>query len=125
LTMASSPPAAMDVWASALLAARTGLLAFGLLVAALVGAASSDDPAVASLLKTLDLRGYTSRTVPPQVSGSTFDARQLSMTEHRGTIVDLNFWASWCLEYRSETGILERPQREFLSQGLDHRSQCP
>ena len=116
--MAPSPPAAMEAWAPALRAARTGLLAFGLLVAALVGAASSDDSALASLLKTLDLRGYTSRTAPPQVSGSTLDARQLSMTEHRGTVVVLNFWASWCLECRSEMATLERLQREFSSRGL-------
>jgi len=116
--MAPSPPPAMEAWAPAWRAARAGLLAFGLLVAALVGAASSDDPALASLLKTLDLRGYTSRTAPPQVSGSTLDARQLSMTEHRGTVVVLNFWASWCLECRSEMAMLERLQREFSSRGL-------
>jgi peroxiredoxin len=100
------------------LAARAGLLAFGLLVAALVGAASADEPALASLLKTLDLRGYTARTAPPQFSGSTLDARPLSMTEHRGTVVVLNFWASWCLECRSEMPMLERLQREFSSRGL-------
>ncbi len=100
------------------LAARAGLLAFGLLVAALAGATSSDEPALASLLKTFDLRGYTSRTAPPQFSGSTLDARQLSLTEHRGTVVILNFWASWCLECRSEMVMLERLQREFSSRGL-------
>jgi peroxiredoxin len=108
----------MEAWSPALLAARTGLLAFGLLVAALVGAASADEPALASLLKTLDLRGYPSRTAPPQVSGSTLDARQLSLTEHRGTVVVLNFWASWCLECRAEMAMLERLQREFSSRGL-------
>jgi peroxiredoxin len=100
------------------LAARAGLLAFGLLVAALVGAASADEPALAFLLKTLDLRGYTARTAPPQFSGSTLDARPLSLTEHRGTVVVLNFWASWCLECRSEMAMLERLQREFSSRGL-------
>jgi len=116
--MTPSRPAAMESWSPAWLAARTGLLAFGLLVAALAPAASADEPALASLLKTLDFRGYTSRTAPPQFSGNTLDARQLSLTEHRGTVIVLNFWASWCLECRSEMPVLERLQREFSSRGL-------
>src|SRR5216684_3171465 len=116
--MTPSRPAAMDAWPPACLAARTGLLAFGLLVAALAGAARADEPALASLLKTLDLRGYTTRTMPPQFSGSTLDARQLSMVEHRGMVIVLNFWATWCLECRPEMAVLERLQREFSSRGL-------
>jgi thiol-disulfide isomerase/thioredoxin len=108
----------MRAWSRAWLAARGGLLVSGLLVPALVGAASADQAALASLLKTLDLRSYTSRTAPPQFSGSTFHARQLSMTEHRGTVIVLNFWASWCLECRAEMPVLERVQREFSSRGL-------
>lgn len=108
----------MGASSSAWLAARTGLLAFWLPVAALAGAASADEPALAPLLKTLDLRGYSSRTAPPQFSGSTLDARQLSMMEYRGTVTVLNFWASWCLECRSELPVLERLQREFSSRGL-------
>ncbi len=108
----------MGAWPPAWLAARAGLLAFGLLVAAPASVARADEPALTSLLKTLDLRGYTSRTVPPQFSGSTLDARQLSMTEHRGMVIVLNFWATWCLECRPEMAVLERLQREFSSRGL-------
>jgi len=108
----------MRAWSPAWLAARAGLLVSGLLVAALVGAASADQAALASLLKTLDLRSYTSRTAPPEFSGNTFHAHQLSMTEHLGTVIVLNFWASWCLECRAEMRVLERLQREFSSRGL-------
>jgi peroxiredoxin len=108
----------MRAWSPAWLATRAGLLAFGLLVAALTGPASADQRALASLLKTLDLRGYPSRTAPPPFSGSMLGGRQLSMTEHRGTVVILNFWASWCLECRPEMAMLERLQREFTSRGL-------
>ena len=108
----------MRAWSPAWLAARARLLVSGVLVAALVGAAGADQAALASLLKTLDLRSYTSRTAPPQFSGSTFHARQLAMTEHRGTVIVLNFWASWCLECRAEMRVLERLQREFSSRGL-------
>jgi peroxiredoxin len=108
----------MDAWPPAWLAARAGLLAFGLLMAVLAGAVSADEPALAALLKTLDLRGYPSRTAPPPFSGSTLDARQLSLTEYRGTVMVLTFWASWCLECRVEMPALERLQREFSSRRL-------
>ena len=116
--MTLGPPAATRACSPARLAARAGLLAFGLLVAAPASAARADEPALASLIKTLDLRGYLSRTAPPQFSGRTLDARQLSMTEHRGTVIVLNFWASWCLECRPEMALLEWLQREFSSRGL-------
>jgi peroxiredoxin len=108
----------MGAWWPAWLAVRAGLVAFGLFVAAVAGAASADEPALVSLFKAFDLRGYTSRAAPPQFSGGTLDGRQLSMTEHRGTVVVLNFWASWCLECRSEMPELERLQRQFSSRGL-------
>jgi thiol-disulfide isomerase/thioredoxin len=116
--MTLGPPAAMEAWPSGWLAARRGLLSFSLLVAALAGGASADQPALASLLKTLDLRGYTPRTPPPQFSGATLDPGRLSMMEYRGAVIVLNFWATWCLECRSEMVVLERLQREFSSQGL-------
>jgi cytochrome c biogenesis protein CcmG/thiol:disulfide interchange protein DsbE len=116
--MTPNAPAAMGAWSPAWLAARAGLLAFGLLSVAVASAASADGPALVSLLTALDLRGYTSRTAPPQFSGRTLDARQLSMTEYRGMVIVLNFWASWCLECRSEMLMLERVQREFSSRGL-------
>ncbi len=115
--MTPSPRAAVGA-SRAWLADRAGLLACGLLVTALAGAASADQPALAALLTALDLRGYTSRTAPPHFRGSTLDARQLSMREQRGTVVVLNFWASWCVECRSEMPVLERLQREFSSRRL-------
>ncbi len=40
------------------------------------------------------------------------------MTEHRGRVIVLNFWASWYVECRTETVALELLQREFSSRGL-------
>jgi peroxiredoxin len=108
----------MGEWSPAWLAARAGLLAFGLLVTALAGVGGADQSALASLLTALDLRTYTSRTTPPLFTGSALDARRLAMTEHRGMVIVLNFWASWCLECRSEMLALERVHREFSSRGL-------
>ena len=116
--MPPSRPAAREAWPTAWLAVRAGLLAFALLIAVLAPAVSAEEPALAALLKTLDLRGYVSRPEPPQFSGRTLAARPLSMAEHRGTVMVLNFWATWCLECRSEMAVLERLRRGFSSRGL-------
>jgi thiol-disulfide isomerase/thioredoxin len=116
--MTPDRPAAVGASSPAWLAARAGLLVFGLLVAGPGRPASAEQPVLAPLLKSLDLRGYISPTAPPPFSGRTLDARQLSITEHRGAVIVLNFWASWCLECRSEMPILERLQREFSARGF-------
>jgi thiol-disulfide isomerase/thioredoxin len=97
---------------------RARLLVRGLLVVAICGPASADQSVVTPLLKPLALVGYRSTTIPPPFSGHTLDARQASLTELRGKVVVVNFWASWCLECRSEMPVLERLHREFASRGL-------
>jgi len=94
------------------------LLVRGLLVAAVCTPASADQSAVTPLLKPLNLTAYRSGTLPPSWSGHTLDGRQLSLTELRGKVVVVNFWASWCLECRAEMPVLERLHRESASRGL-------
>lgn len=100
------------------LAGRGRLLASALLVVAVWSSASAEQPAVTALLTRLDLVGYRSGTKPPHFSGHTLDARVLSLTDLRGKVVIVNFWASWCLECRPEMPILEGLHREFAWRGL-------
>lgn len=94
------------------------LLAGVLFAVAVSGAAGADRPAVDSILKPLNLRGYSPGTMPPPFSGRTLDARRVSLTELRGQVVIVNFWATWCLECRPEMPVLEQLHREFASRGL-------
>jgi len=90
----------------------------GLLVLAVWSAASAEPPAVASLLKHLDLLAYPTGTMPPPLSARTMDSRVLSLADLQGRVVVLNFWASWCLECRPEMPVLERLHRDYRSRGL-------
>ena len=90
----------------------------GLLVLAVWSAASAEPPAMASLLKPLDLLAYPTGTMPPPFSARTMDSRVLSLADLQGRVVVLNFWASWCLECRPEMPVLERLHRDLRSRGL-------
>jgi len=73
---------------------------------------------VTELLKRLDLATHRAGTHPPNFTGRTTDARPLSLSELRGKVVVVNFWASWCLECRPEMPVLESLHRELASRGL-------
>jgi peroxiredoxin len=92
-------------------------LAVGLLIVA-PGSPARAESSVPSLLKPLQLVGYPSPTAIPDFGGATIDARKISLTDLRGKVVLVNFWASWCLECRPEMLALERLHRELARQGL-------
>jgi peroxiredoxin len=80
--------------------------------------ASAEQPALTELLKHLDLATHRAQTHPPDFTGRTIDARRVSLSELRGKVVIVNFWASWCLECRPEMPVLESLHRELASRGL-------
>lgn len=100
------------------LAGQGRLFAAGLLVVAVWSSASAEQAAVTALIERLDLVGYRSGTKPPHFSGHTLDARPVSLTDLRGKVVIVNFWATWCLECRPEMPMLEGLHREFAWRGL-------
>ena len=91
--------------------------AFAALMSVL-NASAAERPAFAELLKALNASGYPSPMQPPEFSGLTIDSQSVSLAGLRGRVVLLNFWATWCLECRSEMPVFERLHREFTAQGL-------
>ena len=84
----------------------------------LCSSAIAEQPEVLALVKRFGLVGYRPGTQAPRFSGPTHDARPLSLTDLRGKVVVINFWASWCLECRPEMPMLEGLHRELAPRGL-------
>lgn len=54
----------------------------------------------------------------PDVQFKTVDGQTVRLSEMRGQIVLLNFWATWCGPCRAEVPILNEMQRQYAASGL-------
>jgi cytochrome c biogenesis protein CcmG/thiol:disulfide interchange protein DsbE len=54
----------------------------------------------------------------PDFSLTGFDGRQVTLSELRGQVVVVNFWASWCQPCRKEAPYLENTWRKYKDQGV-------
>ena len=70
-----------------------------------------------SLLKPLDLARLSIRHAPRPSAVHT-RAPGLSLTDLRGEVLLVNFWASWCPRMSPEMPALERLHRELAPRGL-------
>lgn len=61
--------------------------------------------------------GVTVGGVAPDVSLKTLDGKTVSLSEYRGKVVVLNFWATWCPPCRAEMPSMDRLNKAML--GLD------
>ncbi len=73
---------------------------------------------VMELLHKLNLTAYSRSTIPPEFNGRMANGQEVSLASLQGKVVLLNFWATWCLECRSEMPAFERLHRELSAQGL-------
>ncbi len=71
-----------------------------------------------------DSFGQRKRTVKPvekplpNLALNTIDGGKWSLEENRGSVVLLNFWATWCAPCRSEIPVLVRLSDKYKTDGL-------
>ena len=54
----------------------------------------------------------------PNFTLTSFDGRTLTLSQLRGQVVIVNFWASWCPPCREEAAYLEQTWRKYKNQGV-------
>ena len=54
----------------------------------------------------------------PNLVLNTVDGEKWSLYEHRGKVVLINFWATWCEPCRTETPMLVSLGKEYKTRGL-------
>jgi cytochrome c biogenesis protein CcmG/thiol:disulfide interchange protein DsbE len=54
----------------------------------------------------------------PDFTLTGFDGRTLTLSELRGQVVIVNFWASWCPPCREEAAYLEQTWRKYDGKGV-------
>lgn len=62
--------------------------------------------------------GPKGRGPAPDFTLETFDGQSIRLSELRGQVVVVNFWASWCPPCREEAAYLEATWREYKDQGV-------
>ena len=54
----------------------------------------------------------------PYFTLTGFDGRRVTLSELRGQVVVINFWASWCPPCREEAAYLEQTWRKYQDKGV-------
>lgn len=82
---------------------------------------------VASLLGILAILGFSlarasagqvERGAAPDFELTTFDGQLIRLSDQRGKVVVINFWASWCIPCRNEAPVLEATWRDYRDRGV-------
>ncbi|MFM9136199.1 MAG: TlpA family protein disulfide reductase [bacterium] len=60
----------------------------------------------------------TQRQPAPALAGPTLEGGTWDLADHRGEVVVLNVWASWCAPCRAEAPVLQALWEEFEGQGV-------
>ena len=99
---------------------RTAGLALCALLLAACGASSDAGSGTAFIAGdgSIVLLAPQDRIPAPELQGETLDGGTFSLAEHRGEVVILNVWASWCAPCRAEAPTLESVWTAVQGEGV-------
>lgn len=63
-------------------------------------------------------QGQVKSGLAPDFTLTLFDGSQLTLSQLRGQVVVINFWASWCVPCRDEAPVLEQTWRRYRDRGV-------
>lgn len=90
-----------------------------LLLIALLAAGCGSEPAAPDEAQAPpDTASAPEPALAPDFTLTSLDGEPFTLSEHRGEVVVLNFWATWCLPCIAEMPELDALQREFEGDGL-------
>lgn len=95
-------------WAAALLAGCGGTSA----------ATSGADSGFVAGDGSLVVLPESQRKPAPDVVGTTLDGDTFRLSDHRGEVVALNVWASWCAPCRAEAPVLAKAAADYAPKGV-------
>ncbi|WP_283139178.1 TlpA family protein disulfide reductase [Rhizohabitans arisaemae] len=68
---------------------------------------------------TGQVQKFTERKPAPAVEGTTLADKPFKLSDLRGKVVVMNFWASWCAPCRSEAPALKQVYDETKARGVE------
>jgi peroxiredoxin len=86
-----------------------------LIVLAGIAAAAAGDP---DAFRSLSLIKPSRPQAAKDFSVQSPDGRTIRLTDYRGKVVFLNFWATWCPPCREEMPAMERLYQKYRDRGL-------